>query len=118
MKSPALFLPLIALSLLVGAPAMAQQSSATAATDTWKPAPVPAPAATAAAAWAEPAATPLPRPEPPAASDTFKFKKIGPEPLQSPYPASRDVGKPVRPPGRDGDPPVNCAMTPHDPECR
>jgi hypothetical protein len=118
MKNPALFLPLLVLSVLACAPAVAQQSSATVAADAWKPVVAPVPAATAAAAWAEPAATPLPRPEPPAASGTFKFKKVGPEPLQSPYPASRDVGKPARPPGRDGDPPVNCAMTPHDPECR
>lgn len=116
MKNFTLFLSLLGLSLCAGAPAFAQQSSATVTADAWKP--VPAPAATAAAAWAKPATTPLPqagtRPE----SGTFKFKKIGPEALQSPYPASREVGKPVRPPGRDGDPPVNCAMTPHDPECR
>lgn len=118
MKNPILFLPLLVLSAFACMPAVAQQSSATAAADAWKPVAAPAPATTAAEAWAEPAATPLPRPQPQAASGTFKFKKIGPEPLQSPYPASRDVGKPVRPPGRDGDPPVNCAMTPHDPACR
>lgn len=118
MKNSALFLPLLALSLFTCMPAFAQQSSATVAADAWKPAQAPVPATTAATAWAEPAAAPLQRAEPHPASGSFKFKKIGPEPLQSPYPASREVGKPVRPPGRDGDPPVNCAMTPRDPECR
>lgn len=112
-------LPLACFAVLLAAsvPAAAQQVTASTAPDTWTL--VPAANASDAVAWR--ASAPA---TPPASSDTstagshFKFKKIGPQPMQPPHPASREVGKPMGPPGRDGDPPLNCAFTPIDPKCR
>lgn len=114
MKHPVLLLALPALLLAAAVPSVARQSVATSAADAWKPVPV----ATAAGAWAAPVATPLTQSGTRREPETFKFRKIGPEPLQAPRTPSRDLGKPVRPRSREGAPPVSCAMTPHDPECR